>query len=332
MLGSLRTSGKGKSSKVFIWVIMAFLGLGLVAYAFVGVATGIAGTNVASVGSEKVERESYLRVLQSTVNGMSRQFGIPLTMQQARAFGIDQQVLGQLITQAALVGEAKRLGISAGDEAVREELLARPDFQGSGGFNPATYQYVLEQSGLSAPEYEEQVREDLARTILEAGVSGGVIAPPLMAETMLRHEGEERRFSYALLTARNLPEPVGEPSAEDLRQFYEENPEAYTLPEARVVTYIALTPADMAAEVEIMEYLNSSTTECYEMRFRNKWDEPDSVYDAWLLLNNNTRMWLDHERFLSLYKDWGTLRLQFYAKLKEQESSTKRKSFSKRNL
>ncbi len=264
MLGSLRTSGKGKGSNVFIWIIMAFLGIGLVGYAFIGVASGLASQNVASVGTQKVDRQDYLRTLETSIQRLSQQFGMGLTMEQARAFGIDQQVLRQMITQAALEGEAAKLGVSAGDDAVREQLLSLPEFQGpGGGFSADTYEFTLERSGLSAPEYEEQVRGDLSRTILEAGVSGGVVMHPAMAETLLKYAGEERSFSYVILTTAQLPEPIGEPTEDDLRRFYEENPEAYTLPEARAVTYIALTTEDMAETIEISD---EAIREAYEQQ------------------------------------------------------------------
>ncbi|WP_161861303.1 peptidylprolyl isomerase [Algicella marina] len=252
MLGSFRTSGKGKTSQVLLWVVMALLAFGLAGYSLVGAASGLATTNVASVGDQKISRQDYLTAYQAAINNLQRQLNIPINNQQARAFGIDRQVLAQLITQAALEGEAADLGISAGDDAVREEILAKPEFTGPAGrFEPETYSFVLQRTGLSAPEYEEKVRRDLARSILEAGISGGVLAPDILADTLLAYQGEQRVLSYAILSANSLPEPVGDPTEEQLRTFYDENPEAYTVPETRVVSYVALTPEDMAATMEI---------------------------------------------------------------------------------
>lgn len=253
MLNSFRTGNRGKASTFFLWIIMALLAFGLAGYSLVGAAAGLAGQNVASVGDEKVSREDFERTMAISLNNASRQFGTQLTFSQARVFGLDRQVLGQLVTQAALEGEAKAFGISAGNDAVRDEIVARPQFGRGGNFDPDRYSYVLEQSGYTVPGYEESVRGDLSRSILEAGVIGGVRAPDMLVDALLAFQGEERRFRFAPVSLGDLPEPLGTPTEEDLAKFYEENPEAYTLPEARAVTYAALRIEDMAADIDISD-------------------------------------------------------------------------------
>ena len=68
-------------------------------------------------------------------------------MAEARQFGVDRMVLGRLVNDAALDGEAARLGLSAGDDAVREQVMASPAFQGSDGkFDREDYTYALERT------------------------------------------------------------------------------------------------------------------------------------------------------------------------------------------
>ena len=81
-----------------------------------------------------------------------------------------------------------------------------------------------------------------------------------------------------------------------------------------------------------MENLNAATSNVYEMRFPNNWDGPDTIFDAWLLLNIKIRVLFDHHLFLSLHPDWGTLRQQFFGNKVEKEIATKKETMSKRNL
>jgi peptidyl-prolyl cis-trans isomerase D len=87
---------------------------------------------------------------------------------QALALGIDRNVRAQLVTLAALDNETGRLGLSVGDETVGQEVLAVPAFRGlDGSFDREAYGSHLQQAGLSEREFEEQVRYDTARTLLQ---------------------------------------------------------------------------------------------------------------------------------------------------------------------
>ena len=50
-------------------------------------------------------------------------------------------------------------------------------------------------------------------------------------------------------------------------------------------------------------------TECtfnyrYEIRYRNDWQQADTVYDAWLLREGKRRSAFDFDKFTSLYPQW----------------------------
>ena len=61
--------------------------------------------------------------------------------------------------------------------------------------------------------------------------------------------------------------------------------------------------------------------EIFEMRRRNKWMGPDSVYDAWLLSNRETREWFPYEVFLEKYPDWEEDREKLIMEREEIEES-----------
>ena len=49
--------------------------------------------------------------------------------------------------------------------------------------------------------------------------------------------------------------------------------------------------------------ITQKVLEIYEMRQRGKWEEPDSVYDTWLLSNNSRRKWFPCKFFTKLCTD-----------------------------
>lgn len=254
MLNAFRSSGRSKFTTILVWFILGLLVVGLAGFGLGGAVSGLANQNVARVGDQGVETETFVRQVQQQRNQLAQQFQQPITMAQLQAFGVDRQVLDQMITRAALDNQVTAMEISAGDEVVRNQLLSSGSFQGvNGSFDQQAYEFFLRQSGLSAREYEAQVRKDAARVLLEVGVVGGVEMPRAFAEAVLRYAGEERSFSLVRLTEGDLETPVAEPTDADLQAYYEANAEAYSAPETRVVSYAAMTPALMSDQVEVTE-------------------------------------------------------------------------------
>ena len=108
MLGSFR---KGRAN-ILIWALMAALVVGLAGFG-IGVSGGLSTHSVAEVGDRSISSDEYVRALQQELRGYQQQLGRDLPMTEARTYGIDRQVLGRLINDAALDAEAQRLGISA---------------------------------------------------------------------------------------------------------------------------------------------------------------------------------------------------------------------------
>ncbi|MEM8656929.1 MAG: SurA N-terminal domain-containing protein, partial [Pseudomonadota bacterium] len=254
MLNIFRSSGKSKGMSIVVWILLGLLIIGLTGFGLGGAVSGLAGASVARVGGQTVETEDFVRQLDQQRNVFAQQTRQAITMSQAQLFGLDQQVLSQMVTRAALDDQVDQLGLSAGDDIVRDQLMSTGQFQGvNGNFDQAGYEFFLRQNGLTPSDYEDQLRRDAARTLLEVAVAGGVEMPPEFAETLLTNLAEERRFSILRLTPEQLESAVPDPSDADLRAYYDANPEEFTTPETRIVAYISMTPEQMADTVEITD-------------------------------------------------------------------------------
>ena len=254
MLRSLRSSGQSKTTRMALWVLLGFLAVGLTGFGLSGAVSGLAGQNVAKVGDQQVSTEEFVRALQQQRQAYQRQTGEALSMDEARQVGLDRAVLRNLISRAAVNGIAEDAGISATDEMVRDQLVESPRFQGlSGNFDQTAYQYYLRQSGLTAGEFENRLRRDLARSLVEASVADGARMPSVLAETLLAHQNEKRGFALLRVGGDALADFTPSPTEDDLRTFYDEHAERYTLPERRKVTYAALTPEMLAENIDISD-------------------------------------------------------------------------------
>ncbi|MGR3814244.1 MAG: SurA N-terminal domain-containing protein [Cognatishimia activa] len=245
-------SQKSSISNKLVWVLMGLLILSLGGFGI----TNLGGTinNVGTVDGKPIAVTTYSRAVQQELTNLSQQTGQQITFQQAQLFGLNQQVLGRLVTQRALDAEAERLGLSIGDENVRDELLSIPAFQGlDGNFDREAYAFTLDSAGLNEGEFEQSLREGAATTLLQTAVTAGVQMPATYADTILSYLGETRDFTMAVLTEANLPEPIAAPDEASLQAYYDANTDQFLRPATRDITYAWLTPDMILDTVEVDE-------------------------------------------------------------------------------
>lgn len=232
--------------EVAVWFVVGLLILGLAGFGVTNFGGQI--TAVAVVGDTEVSADDYALALQDEVSAMSRQFGQPITTQQALAFGIDGQVLQRLIARAALDNEAARVGISVGDTVVAERLVEIAAFQGiTGAFDREAYRFTLERRNQTEAEFETALRRDVARDLVQVAVAGGFVAPDTLTRTLYAWAAEQRGFSMLRLGEADLPVPLAVPTEAELIAHHTASIAAFTRPEARRITYAALLPEAIAA-------------------------------------------------------------------------------------
>lgn len=245
-------SAAKKLGNVFVWILMGLL---FVALAGFGIGSFSGGSSqVGSVGDVEITADDYFRALDNEMRAQTADSGEVVTFAQLRARGIDEQVLAGLIARAALSHEAAEMGISVGDEEVARQIQRIQAFQGTGGtFDRNTYEFVLAQQGATPREFEEDTREDISRALLQAAVVGGLTPPDIFAETIAAYQGETRDFTRLTVGRAELAEDLAEPTEADLLAYYEENPQRFTRPEARRITYAWIIPDHIRDDVALSE-------------------------------------------------------------------------------
>lgn len=239
-------------SKTFIWILLALLIVGLAGFG----ATSLGGNirTIGSVGDKPISVELYSRTLQEDLRAVSAQAGQNVPFSTAQALGVDRQALARVVTSRALDHETTQLGLSVGDEQLQQQILSMNAFQGiNGQFDREAYRFTLENAGLSEAEFEESLREEAARTLVQGAILSGTTVPDSYADTIVAYIGERRNATVARLKAADLAEPVGDPTDAQLKTYYDENIDNYTLPQTKKITYAWLSPDMISDTVEIDE-------------------------------------------------------------------------------
>ncbi|GHE01310.1 peptidyl-prolyl cis-trans isomerase [Allgaiera indica] len=241
-----------KGASVISWILLGMVVLGLGGYGITNF--GGSATTVASVGGTKISVDDYGRAVRNALRAMSAQSGKNITFQEAQKQGLDQQVLQQLVLQAALDDEDSRVGISVGDGRLRQDITAISAFQGADGkFSAQTYKFVLQQNGLKEGEFEAETRKQMARTILQDAVTQGFGTPTTFIDTIMHYVGARRGFEILKLGADDLAQPVPAPTEAQLQAYYKAHPKTYTSLPAKRITYAELLPDQVAKTMKIPE-------------------------------------------------------------------------------
>ena len=243
----------GKSiSKTFVWIIIGLAMLGLGGFG----ASNLSGTirTIGTVGDKHIDVGEYARQLGQEIRAVEAQTGEQLPFSRAQEIGLDQAVLGRLISERALDHEAAVLGLSIGDEALRDQIVDIPAFQGiSGSFDREAYTFSLERNGTSESEFETRLREETARTLLQGAMISGVVMPSSYVSTLLDYIGETRDFTWARLASADLDAPLETASDEQLKTYFAENTADFMLPETKRLTYVQLSPDALIESIDIPE-------------------------------------------------------------------------------
>lgn len=241
---------KRRGASVMAWILMAMLIGGLGGFGVTNFGGG--ASSIGAVGAQKISAEDYARALRTQMSAMSQQMGQPVTFQMAQAFGLDKQVLQSVIDNAALDNEAARIGLSVGDKSILVKLNEINAFKGvDGKIDPVIYDQVLKQNNLTKAAFEAGIRADTARQLLQTSVGSGLTTPATLIDTVAAWAGEQRGFSLLVLREKSLPMPLAEPDAAALQAYYTTHIADYTRPEAKRISYAALLPDDIAADMPV---------------------------------------------------------------------------------
>ncbi|SFM25024.1 peptidyl-prolyl cis-trans isomerase [Shimia aestuarii] len=243
---------KGKTSKTMVWILMAMLILGLGGFGVTNLSGAV--RTIGDVGGKEISINDYARALQDELRAIEAQTGQPMSFAQGQALGLDRAVLGQLVVRRAMDAENTRLGISIGDENLRRELISIPAFQGlDGGFDREAYAFAIDQAGMNESDFEDSVREETARSLLQGAVVSGIAMPAAYADTVIGYVAEQRDFTWTRLSEDNLTREIPEPTEDQISAYYEANIDDFMVPATRQITYAWLSPEMIIDSVEVDE-------------------------------------------------------------------------------
>lgn len=247
MLDAMRRGAQTPVAKLLFGLLCVSFAIWGVADVFQGWGRGF----VAKVGHTEISAEEFRRSYQNELDRISRQSNQRLSAEQGHAFGLDRQVLAQMIAGAAIEAHADQLGLAISDKTLAEGIQADPNFQTDGKFNKQGFEGLLQQIGMSEQGFLNLRRKDELRgAIVSALIKGQTVPKPLLEEIHAYNQ-EKRVLEWVKIDPAAVT--VAEPDEATLKKRYEDDKAKYMTPEYRKVQVLMLTPDDLKKNITITD-------------------------------------------------------------------------------
>lgn len=249
----MRKASSNWLGKTIMAVVMGVLIISFGVWGIADIFKGFGQSTVAKVGSTEISLNEFRQTYTDRLQQISRQFGRPLTPDQARAFGLDRQVLQQTIAEAALDEEARRLGLGQSDEQIRQVIMNDPNFKGVGGsFDPNRFQAVIRNFGYTEQRYVSEQRKVSLRRQITGTISAGLEPPKAMIDVLTRFQNEQRAIEFVRLDAAQAG-TIDAPSPEALAAYFEDHKVQFRAPEYRKISFVVVSPEEIGKWSEVSD-------------------------------------------------------------------------------
>ena len=236
-------------------VAMIIVGLIIITFALWGVESYItAGRQV--VVAEAEGDEILLSDFQDQLQRLRRQaqsmFGDRFDVDEWNTPEVKEKALEQLIDDRLLERLVDDARIRISNRQVAEQLAEIPAFQDDNGFSRALYEQRVPQLGMSQAGFEAELRSDMAKAQLRAGISGSEFVLREEAQRVEQLTQQTRDVGYAIIPAGQFEEESG-PSDSEAAEFFENHREDYRTPEMVKLEYLEISAPDLESEVSVDE-------------------------------------------------------------------------------
>ena len=250
------------------------MGVLIISFGIWGIADifrGFGQSTLAKVGRTEISAEQFRQIYTDRLQQIGRQFGRPLTSDQARALGFDRQVLQQTIAETTLDEEARRLGLGQSNEETLKTIFDDPNFKGvNGAFDPARFQGMIRQLGYSEQRFVAEQRRISLRRQIAGSIAAGLEPPKLLTEALARFQNEQRSIEYVKLGAAQAG-TIDPPSPEALAAYFDERKTLFRAPEYRKISFVAITPEEIGKWQDVSD---EDARKAFEQR-RDKLGTPE---------------------------------------------------------
>ncbi len=237
-------------------IVQIFLGLITLPFAFWGVDSYVrnsgAGNDVASIGDSRVTVQQFDQALRERQYQMRQAMGASFKPEMINSPEARLSVLNSLIDQQLLMLESSKNRLVVTDGALRDVIGSIPSLQEDGKFSMEKYERALRAQGMSQPQFEAKLRQDLTLRQLMGTISDSAFVSQAQATTILNLQLEERQYSEFRIAPEQYADKV-KVDADAVKKFYDQNQAQFEIPEQVKVEYVILSLDSMLSQISVSD-------------------------------------------------------------------------------
>src|SRR5437763_6295228 len=205
---------------------------------------------LAKVNGDEVTVADY-SLLKKKIENQYSQIGGQISLAQLGM--TPERILDQAINSRIAVQEARRLGLSASDDEVRDLIQKQFSDPTTGVFDVKNYKEYVTRNYGNVPLYEQSIRNALAAEKLRAFVTAGVqVSEGEVKENFLR-ENTSFDLTYVPITADELAKKIN-PSEDDMRQYFDAHKTDYRFLEPqKKIRYLFISQDKVGQKLQISD-------------------------------------------------------------------------------
>ncbi len=252
MLRGIRKASANWLGRAVMGAVMVLLAASFAVWGINDIFRGFGRSTLAKIGSTEIQIDQFRQLYNERLQQVGRQFGRALTPEQASAFGLDRQVLSDMVAEAGLDQRARKMGLGLSDADVVQHITNDSMFQINGHFDRLKFEQLLRSAGYSEQRFlNEQRRIMLRRQIIDL-LTGDLPVPKAWLEAINEFQNQERTIEYVTLGPAQAGD-VPEPTADDLNKYFEARKILFRAPEYRKIAAVLVTPAEIGKSMEISD-------------------------------------------------------------------------------
>lgn len=233
-------------NKIHGWPAAIVLGVCVFAVAFFGIESYFVSrvdTYVAKVGDHEISQQDWQERLNDLRQRIAATPNSPYTVADLEKPEIKRQILDGMINEALLQKANADLHLQVSDASVRQTIGTDPGFQVNGQFSPEAYRAILSMQRMTPAMYEQRVRSQLATQMLPEAISATTLVTDADVDNFFRRHLQQRDLRLVQLPRPSLTDATVADA--DIESFYKSHIADYTTPEQVSVQYLEVKQSDL---------------------------------------------------------------------------------------
>jgi peptidyl-prolyl cis-trans isomerase D len=198
-----------------------------------------------------------------------------------------QRAAENLINEQVILGEARRMGMKATDDDLREFLrqgnLGQEIFPGGNFIGQEAYADVVSRYGYTVPQFEQLVKEEILINKLRTLVGSSAAVTDAEVRQQFEKQNTKVKFDYAVLKKDDVLKTI-HPADAELKAYYDRNKNTYvnSIPEKRQLKYVVFDTSKLLAQTQVTQ----QDFQNYYDQHRDEYRMPEQVNVRHILIKS----------------------------------------------